>query len=132
MLAVVFRSVLHEHLSGKRNNSLPLIFVKICQYEVYFPPDVVFVVLGRNLRERLIVFSFYGVIIRVRLNAAVPSGMRADRVKQLICASTNAGLRTRLPCALDNKQYTVETLDSYTNTAIKLTEQLSPNVRFDN
>ncbi|KAG8293352.1 hypothetical protein J6590_018761 [Homalodisca vitripennis] len=33
---VVFRSVLHEHLSGKRNNSLPLIFVKICQYEVYF------------------------------------------------------------------------------------------------
>ncbi|KAG8295710.1 hypothetical protein J6590_073780 [Homalodisca vitripennis] len=36
MLAVVSRSVLHEHLSGKRNNSLPLIFVKICQYEVYF------------------------------------------------------------------------------------------------
>ncbi|KAG8272856.1 Contactin-3 [Homalodisca vitripennis] len=29
-------SVLHEHLSEKRNNSLPLIFVKICQYEVYF------------------------------------------------------------------------------------------------
>ncbi|KAG8255658.1 hypothetical protein J6590_087574 [Homalodisca vitripennis] len=24
------------HLSEKRNNSLPLIFVKICQYEVYF------------------------------------------------------------------------------------------------
>ncbi|KAG8267287.1 Hydrolase activity protein [Homalodisca vitripennis] len=36
MLAVVSRSVLHEHLSGKRNNSFPLIFVKICQYEVYF------------------------------------------------------------------------------------------------
>ncbi|KAG8271539.1 Membrane-associated guanylate kinase, WW and PDZ domain-containing protein 3 [Homalodisca vitripennis] len=34
--AVVSRSVLHEHLSGKRNNSLLLIFVKICQYEVYF------------------------------------------------------------------------------------------------
>ncbi|KAG8281206.1 hypothetical protein J6590_063404 [Homalodisca vitripennis] len=33
---VVSRSVLHEHLSGKRNNSLPLIFVKICQCEVYF------------------------------------------------------------------------------------------------
>ncbi|KAG8282037.1 hypothetical protein J6590_045962 [Homalodisca vitripennis] len=28
--------ILHEHLSGKRNNGLPLIFVKICQYEVYF------------------------------------------------------------------------------------------------
>ncbi|KAG8276431.1 hypothetical protein J6590_065709 [Homalodisca vitripennis] len=36
MLAVVSRSVLHEHFSGKRNNSLPLIFVKICQCEVYF------------------------------------------------------------------------------------------------
>ncbi|KAG8276959.1 hypothetical protein J6590_052877 [Homalodisca vitripennis] len=36
MLAVISRSVIHEHLSGKRNNSLPLIFVKICQCEVYF------------------------------------------------------------------------------------------------
>ncbi|KAG8309882.1 hypothetical protein J6590_074734 [Homalodisca vitripennis] len=33
---VVSRSVLHEHLSGKRNNSLPLILVKICQYDVFF------------------------------------------------------------------------------------------------
>ncbi|KAG8303486.1 hypothetical protein J6590_007140 [Homalodisca vitripennis] len=36
MNCVVSRSVLHEHLSGKRNNSLTLIFVKICRYEVYF------------------------------------------------------------------------------------------------
>ncbi|KAG8244507.1 Family with sequence similarity 69 member C [Homalodisca vitripennis] len=72
-----FPQCLHKHLSGKRNNSLPLIFVKIYQYEVYFCARLddssvsarcCVLVLGRNLRERLIVFSFYGVIIRVRLN----------------------------------------------------------------
>ncbi|KAG8329890.1 hypothetical protein J6590_076614 [Homalodisca vitripennis] len=36
MLAVVSRNVLHEHLSGKRNNRLLFIFAKICQYDVYF------------------------------------------------------------------------------------------------